>query len=99
MTSLIRASGRTMNGSSAVADSGSASVIHQAAIHQTSPAQSQAVPGMLAGAGSTSVASIPARPIQKPIRCAVMAAPPPGPELSGYFGEITISIWRPSIRG
>ena len=91
----------------AVADSGKASVIHHAAISQTSPAAGQAAAGIPPGAGRNRVARKPAMPTQKPIRRAVIPAfPQQGrPHLrralprSSYFGDTTISIWRPSMRG
>ena len=74
------AKGRMRKGSRAVTVSGTASVIHHAAIHQVSPATVQASGGMDPGAGKISVTTNPDRPSQKPIRLAVIACiPSPAP--------------------
>ena len=75
MASLTPISGRTMNGSRAVTDSGIASLIHQTAIHQTSPAAGHASSGMPCGTAVSSVNRNPIGPSQKQIRWAVMVPP------------------------
>ena len=71
-------SGRTMNGSSAVTLSGTASVIHQAAIQKVSPATSHAPVAMPAGGALSTVSAKACGPRIRPIRRAVMtgSAPP-----------------------
>ena len=64
-----------MNGRSAVADSGIASLIHHVAIHQTSPADGQARSGIPPGAALSSVNKKPIGPSQKQMRLAVIATP------------------------
>jgi hypothetical protein len=75
LASITPPSGRTTNGSSAVAVSGNASVIHHAAIHATSPATSQASRGIPAGAGRTSVSRKASRPTTNPMRLAAILNP------------------------
>ena len=76
---MIPAKGRTRNGIRAVAVSGIASVIHQAAISATSPATTQAWPAMPPGAGNISVAANIASPATNPIVLAFMPMPVPSP--------------------
>ena len=66
-----------MNGISAVAVSGSASVIHQAAISTTSPATMNASRCMPAGVGRKMLASSAAAPTSNPICLAAMCCDPP----------------------
>ncbi len=77
LASSTPANGRTRKGSKAVAVSGIASVIHQAAISITSPATGQASGGMDAGAGRMIVARKPASPTTSPIVFALMNLLPP----------------------
>ena len=61
-----------MNGSSAVTLSGTASVIHHAAIQTTSPATIHASPLMPLGAGASQVMAKASGPASRPICLAVM---------------------------
>ena len=65
---MIPNSGKTRNGSSAVAVSGSAWVIHQAAISTTSAVVRHAASGIPAGAGSTSSTTNATSPPHRPQR-------------------------------
>ncbi|MNC99937.1 hypothetical protein D3C83_183900 [compost metagenome] len=72
---MIPSNGKARKGTSAVAVSGNAWLIHQIAIRMTMALVRQADSGMPAGAGSISSRTKTARPPHRPQRCAIHFLP------------------------